>query len=103
MYVINHFEKQDYLFTVNTFFYNTEKAGSQDTSINKTLAVRSLCKQQENKNKTLVKIISTPFWSCLSRPLVFEPQLEAWLPPPIPPMIRGELRDGKRLALVCTS
>lgn len=99
MYVINHFEKQDYLFTVNTFFYNIEKAGSQDTSTNKTLALRSLCKQQKNKNKTLVKINSKPFWSCLSIPLVFELQLEAWLPP-IPPMIRGELRDGKRLTLV---
>lgn len=44
MYVINHFEKQDYLFTVNTnIFSNTEKTWGQDTNINKTQALWSLC------------------------------------------------------------
>ena len=43
VYVIKRFEKQDYLFTVNTnIFYSAEKAGGQDASTNKTQALQSL-------------------------------------------------------------
>jgi hypothetical protein len=52
-YLTNHFEKQDYLFTVNTNFLslnNAEKAGSQNTNINKIQALWSLQKVKKNKN-----------------------------------------------------
>lgn len=43
MYVINCFEKQDYLFTVNTnIFYSAERAGGQAASSSEAQALRSL-------------------------------------------------------------